>query len=300
MNKKNILALILALALVFALAACSNNNANTNTQPAAESKPAETQVGAESATPTTAPGEVTIVTVGVVGANNQQWDTVNEILARDNIQVKLVEFAEYKLPNEALNAKEIDLNAFQHKAYLNNEIKANGYDITVLGDTLVAPLSLYSNKIKDVSELKSGDKIAVPSDPTNEGRCFKILESAGILEVDPAAGYTPELKDITSNPLNLEFVEVEAANTASLLPDVAAAFVNGAHAVDNGLHLEDAVYTEQVQPGSDNPYINIIAVRTADLNNELYQKVLKAYQTPEVAQTILDVYKGTYIPAFAY
>ena len=272
MKKKNVLALSLSALLVLSLlTACGGGKTSE-----------------------------TVVKVGVVGANNQQWDTVNEQLAKDNIKVELVEFAEYKLPNEALNAKEIDLNAFQHKAYLNNEINALGYDITVLGDTIVAPLSLYSNKITDVSQLKEGDKIAVPSDPTNEGRCFKILESAGVLEVDPAAGYVPELKDITANPLNLEFVEVEAANTASLLPDVAAAFVNGAHAVDNGLKLEDAVYTEQVQPGSDNPYINIIAVRTADVDNEVYQKVAAAYQTAEVAQAINDIFGGRYIPAFEY
>ena len=278
MKKNKILAL--ALALVLSLSACG------------------TSAPAASSSGSAGDGQVTEVTVGVVGANNQQWDTVNEILAKDNIQVKLVEFSEYKLPNAALNSGEIDLNAFQHKAYLEKEIADLGYDITVLGDTILAPLSLFSNYITDIKELKEGDKIAVPSDPTNEGRCFKILESAGILEVDPAAGYIPEIKDITSNPLNLEFVEVEAANTASLLPDVAAAFVNGAHAVDNGLKIEDAVYTEQVEAGSDNPYINIIACRTEDVNNEVYQKVLAAYQSEEDAQAILDIYQGAYIPAW--
>lgn len=281
--KKNVFAIALSLALTLSLTACGGSK-----QPAAPSAS-----GGSADTPIK-------VTVGVVGANNEQWDTVNKLLEKDNITVEIKEFSEYKLPNEALNAGEIDLNAFQHKAYLNKEIADLGYDIAVLGDTIIAPLSLYSQKITSLDQLKEGDKIAVPSDPTNEGRCFKILESAGILEVDPAAGYTPELKDITSNPLKLDFVEVEAANTASLLPDVAAAFVNGAHAVDNGLKLEDAVYTEQVQPGSDNPYINIIAVRTADKDNEVYNKVLAAYQSAETAQAIKDIYQGLYIPAFAY
>ncbi len=278
MKKNKILAL--SVALVLSLSACGTSAPNSSSSGSA---------GA---------GEITEVTVGVVGSNNEQWDTVNEILAKDNIQVKLVEFSEYKLPNAALDSGEIDLNAFQHKAYLEKEIADLGYDISVLGDTILAPLSLYSNYITDIQQLKEGDKIAVPSDPTNEGRCFKILESAGVLEVDPAAGYVPEIKDITSNPLNLEFVEVEAANTASLLPDVAAAFVNGAHAVDNGLKLEDAVYTEQVEAGSDNPYINIIACSTEDLDNEVYQKVLAAYQSEEDAQAILDIYQGAYIPAW--
>ena len=290
MKTKHALALALASALVLALTACGGNGGGSS--PVSSSAPGSTAGSGGNTT------EPTVVKVGVVGANNQQWDTVNELLAKDNIKVELVEFAEYKLPNNALDAGEIDLNAFQHKAYLQKETDDLGYSIAILGDTIVAPLSLYSDKITDVSELKEGDKIAVPSDPTNEGRCFKILESAGLLEVDPAAGYMPELKDITANPLKLEFVEVEAANTASLLPDVAAAFVNGAHAIDNGLKIDEAVYTEQVEPGSDNPYINIIVCRTADLDNEIYKKVLAAYQSDETAQAIRDIYQGTYIPAF--
>lgn len=284
MKKKNVLSLALSAALALSLAACGGNGGS--------SSPVSGSPASGSG------GESIVVKVGVVGANNQQWDTVNELLAKENIKVELVEFAEYKLPNNALDAGEIDLNAFQHKAYLQKEIDDLGYDVAVLGDTIVAPLSLYSNKITDVNQLKEGDKIAVPSDPTNEGRCFKILESAGLLEVDPAAGYMPELKDITANPLKLEFIEVEAANTASLLPDVAAAFVNGAHAIDNGLKIDEAVYTEQVQPGSDNPYINIIACRAGDLDDEVYKKVLAAYQSEETAQAIREIYQGTYIPAF--
>ena len=274
---KKILALALTLALALPLAACGGDSGSASTSQE---------------------GGVTEVTVGVVGASNGQWDTVNELLADEGIHVTLVEFSDYKLPNEALNNGDVDLNAFQHKEYFFNEVETLGYELSVLGDTIIAPLSLYSNYITDISELKEGDKIAVPSDPTNEGRCFKILESAGVLEVDPAAGYTPEITDITANPLNLEFIEVEAANTASLLPDVTAAFINGAHAVDNGLNVEDAVYTEQVQAGSDNPYINILACRTEDLENEVYQKVLAAYQSDETAKAIEEIFQGTYIPAW--
>ena len=294
MKKKNIIALALSAALTLALAACGGGTAETTPTPEA-SKPAQETAPVETTT-----AEITVVTVGVVGANNDQWITVNELLAKENIEVKIVEFGEYKLPNDALNAGEIDLNAFQHKAYLNKEIADFGYDVAVLGDTIIAPLSLYSEKIQAVSELKEGDKIAVPSDPTNEGRCFKILEAQGVLKVDPTAGYMPEIKDITENPLNLEFVEVEAANTYSLLPDVAAAFINGAHASDHDLTPEDAICTETVEPGSDNPYINIIACRTADLENETYLKVLAAYQSAETAQAIEDIYHGLYIPAFQY
>ena len=279
MNKKRIAALTLALSLTLTLAACGGS-------------------GSGSSAPAPSENEIIEVTVGVVGSTNEQWDTVNELLADEGIHVELVEFSEYKLPNAALNSGEIDLNAFQHKAYLQGEIDDLGYDLAVLGDTIIAPLSLYSDYITDVSELKEGDQIAVPSDPTNEGRCFKILEAAGVLEVDPAAGYTPDITDITSNPLNLQFVEVEAATTPSLLPDVTAAFINGAHAVDHGLNVADAIYTEQVEAGSDNPYINIIACRTEDLENEVYQKVLAAYHTDETAAAIEEIFQGTYIPAW--
>ncbi len=244
--------------------------------------------------------EVTVVKVGVIGTNNEQWDTVNKLLEKDNIKCELVEYSAYNVPNDALNAGEIDLNAFQHKAYLNGEVESLGYELTALCNTFIAPLSIYSDKITSLDQLKEGDKVAVPQDATNEGRCFKILESAGVLKVDPAAGYTPELKDITDNPLKLEFVEVEAAYTAAAIPDVAIAFVNGQHAQDNGLNLADAVYTEQADTESDNPYINIIACRTADVESEVYQKIAAAYQTAEVAQAINELFGGRFIPAFEY
>ena len=143
MKKKNIIALALSAALTLALTACGGE---TVTTPDPEvSKPAQETAPVETAAP-----EITVVTVGVVGANNDQWITVNELLAKENIEVKIVEFGEYKLPNDALNAGEIDLNAFQHKAYLNNEIEAQGYDIAVLVDTIISPLSLYSDKITSV------------------------------------------------------------------------------------------------------------------------------------------------------
>lgn len=243
--------------------------------------------------------EPVTVKLGVVGENNEQWEPVIEALAKENITLELVKFADYSLPNQALADGEIDLNAFQHYAYLNNEIADKGLDLTVIGETIIAPLGLYSDKISDVSELKEGDKIAIPSDATNGGRALKVLEAAGVIKVDPKAGYTPVLSDITDNPLNLEFIEVEAANTPSLLPDVAAAIINGGHAVDNGLFPEeDAIYLETVQEGSDNPYINIVVARTADKDNEIYKRVVEEYRTEAVAKVIEEVYKGAYIPTW--
>ena len=211
----------------------------------------------------------------------------------------MVKFADYSLPNQALADGEIDLNAFQHHAFLDNEIKDKGLDLTVIADTIIAPLGLYSNKIKDVKELKDGDQIAIPSDATNGGRALKLLEAAGMIKVNPEAGYTPTIDDITENPLNIKIVEVEAANTPSLLPDVAAAVINGGHAIDNGLSPKtDAIYLEKVQEGSNNPYINVIVARTEDKDNEIYRKIVEAYHTDKTAQVIDETYKGAYIPAW--
>lgn len=246
------------------------------------------------------PDGVTVVKVGVTGDRNPQWDTVNALLEEEHIRVELIEFMSYELPNRALAAGEIDLNAFQHKVYLEREVETWGYDIVSLGDTLMAPFGLYSEKLTSIEQLEWGGRIALPNDPGGEGRCFKILEDMGVLELDPAAGYTPGVADITENPLNLMFVEVEAHYTARMLPDVDAAFVGGAFALDNGLSLSDAIYTEAVRPGGDNPYVNVIACRAEDLENEIYLKVLAAYQSPETARAILETYGGVYVPGFSY
>lgn len=303
--KKKILAAIVAGVLATSLIGCGSTSTSTQNQSEiqetekTQAQTTETETSQTQETQTQASSEPAVIKLGVVGENNEQWEPVIEALAKENITLELVKFADYSLPNQALADGEIDLNAFQHYAYLNNEIQDKGLDLTVIGETIIAPLGLYSDKIKDVSELKDGDKIAIPSDATNGGRSLKVLEAAGVIKVNPDAGYTPTVSDITENPLNIEFIEVEAANTPSLLPDVAAAIINGGHAVDNGLYpQEDAIYLETVEEGSDNPYINIIVARTADKDNPLYQKVVDAYRTPEVAEVIKEAYKGAYIPTW--
>ncbi len=289
------------LLLTLVLTACASNN-NTETSDNKVNSQAEGQSDSKSAEKTsseTDKGEEVVIKLGVVGENNEQWDPVIEKLAEDNIKLELIKFADYSLPNRALNDGEIDLNAFQHYAYLNKDVESNGYKIEAIGETLVAPLGVFSNKIKDLSELKDGDTIAIPNDATNGGRALKVLEAAGVIKVDPAAGYTPTLNDITENPKNIKFEEVEAANTASLLPDVAAALINGGHAIDNGLNPKtDSIYLEKVEGGSENPYINVIVARTEDKDNENYKKVVEYFRTPEVAQKIEEVYKGAYLPTW--
>ncbi|MEE1211763.1 MAG: MetQ/NlpA family ABC transporter substrate-binding protein [Treponema sp.] len=256
------------------------------------------------------------VKIGVCGANNDQWKAVQYVLDQEKsgIKLELVEFSAYNLPNEALNSGDIDLNSFQHKAYLNNDAGKNGYDLTVIGDTLIAPLTLYSKKYKSLDEIKavagkngtknvkSGAlKFAIPSDGTNLSRGIKLLEVAGLISVDPAAGYTPELKDITELVYNVEVVPQTANTLPQTLDDYAGATINGTYAIPTGLiPSRDGLIIEKQSESGDNPYVNIIVARTKDKDNDVYKKIVKAYQSQTVAEYILSKFSESFFPSFDY
>ena len=240
-----------------------------------------------------------IIKLGVVGENNEVWEQVIKNVSKDGIDVELVKFSDYSQVNQALVDGEIDLNSFQHYAYLEKEKEDKGFELSVIGETLIAPLGVYSNTLSDIKDIKVGGKIAIPNDATNEGRALKLLESAGLIKVNEDAGYTPTLSDITENTKNIEFVEVEAGQTARLLPDVDASVINGGHAIDAGLNCkEDAIYTETVEEGSDNPYVNVIVANTTDKDNETYKKLVDEYRSDEIANLIDEVYQGAYVPTW--
>lgn len=240
-----------------------------------------------------------IIKLGVVGENNEAWEQVIKNVSKDGIDVELVKFSDYSQVNQALVDGEIDLNSFQHYAYLEKEKEDKGFKLSVIGETLIAPLGVYSNTLSDIKDIKVGGKIAIPNDATNEGRALKLLESAGLIKVNEDAGYTPTLSDITENTKNIEFVEVEAGQTARLLQDVDASVINGGHAIDAGLNCkEDAIYTETVEEGSDNPYVNVIVANTTDKDNETYKKLVDEYRSDEIANLIDEVYQGAYVPTW--
>ena len=256
------------------------------------------------------------VKVGVCGSSNDQWKAVQYVLdsEKSGIKIQLVEFSAYNLPNEALNSGDIHLNAFQHKAYLNNDASKNGYKITAIGDTLIAPLTLYSKKYKSVDDIKkaagtNGTKtvrknalrLAIPSDGTNLSRGIKLLEAAGFIEVNPAAGYTPEMKDITKLVYNVEVMPQTANTLPQTLNDYAGATINGTYAIPSGfVPSRDGLIIEKQSSSGDNPYVNVIVARTKDKDNALYAKIVKAYQSQTVAEYIFSKYKESYFPAFAY
>lgn len=247
---------------------------------------------------TAAGDEDKTVTLGVIGEDQDVWDFVAEKLADDGITLDLVKFTDYAQPNNALDEGEIDLNSFQHQIFLDSYNKDSGTDLTAIGNTVIAPLGIYSQNVASIEEIKEGDLVAIPNDITNGGRALLLLQTAGLITVDPAAETTPTVNDITDNPLNLEIQELDAAQTARSLPDVAVSIINSGMAVDAGfVPVEDAIFLEPVDDNSE-PYINIIVARSEDTENELYQKVVEAYQAEDTKEVITESSKGSSVPAW--
>ena len=238
--------------------------------------------------------------LGIVGGINEDlWAPAKATLAEEGIDLELVNFSDYVTPNRALNDGEIDLNAFQHRIYLQGEIDSYGYEIQNIGNTFIAPLSLFSDKISSVDELKDGDVIAIPNDLTNGGRALKVLESAGIITLDPSAGFNPTVDDIQTYHVGVTIKELKANVIVSTLPDVTAAIVNNNYALDFGLAASDAIFADDRLDIED--YWNLIAARTADLSDpakvEVFRKVVEAYQSDETLAVYNDQCKGFYTPA---
>ncbi|OJG10444.1 D-methionine transport system substrate-binding protein [Enterococcus aquimarinus] len=242
--------------------------------------------------------ERTTVKLGIIGADTDVWDSVQARLKDEGIDLEYVQFTDYSQPNTALASGDIDLNSFQHQFFLDNFNEEHETDLVSIGNTVNAPLGIYSEKISDIAELKEGDKVAIPNDVTNGGRALILLQSAGLLTVDEAKQQAPTVSDITDNPLNLEIVELDAAQTARALQDVTVSVINSGMAVDAGyIPANDAIYLEPVDEKS-RPYVNIIATRAEDADNDIYQKIVAAYQTDETIKVIEETSKGSSIPAW--
>lgn len=245
---------------------------------------------------------VTIVTVGVVGAFQQQWDVVNENLAPYDIQVELVNFTDFTTPNTVLDAGETDLNAFQNIGFLNNSIENNGYEITPIGVTFIAPLNVFANfdRISSISDLSEGDEVGIPSDLTNGGRALKVLEAAGLIVMDPAVGFLGTEADIIDNPSGIVIRPAESATLSSMLPDLAAAVINSQNARTGGLDLvADSIFTEDsLNIEIADHLVNVIVARTDEADSEIFARIVEAYQTAAVARIMEEEFGG--IAAFEY
>ena len=217
-------------------------------------------------------------------------------LAKENITLKITEFTDYVTPNDAVETGEQDANFFQHIPYMESFNKEHGYHLASVGTIHIEPLALYSQKYKNISELQSGDMIAIPNDPTNEARALLLLAAQNIITLRADAGLAATPQDIVENPLNLVFKEIEAATLPRVLADAAAAVINGNYAIPAGLSAaKDGLLVE----GKDSPYANVIAVKQGKEKDPRIQALVKALQSDKVRAYIIEKYpNGEVVPAF--
>lgn len=241
-----------------------------------------------------------VIKLGVVGSIYEDiWKPTKEKLAEEGIDLKIVQFSDYTTPNNALNNGEIDINAFQHKIYLDTEKKNYGYDIEEIGYTFIMPLNIYSKKIKSVDEIKDGDIIAIPNDVTNGGRALKVLEAAGLIKLKEEAHESPAIDDIESYNVKIQIKELSANTIPSALLDVTAAVINGNYALDYGLSIEEAIFNDTSI--NEDKYWNVIVARKKDIENEekaeIYKKVIEAFQSQETEEVFDEKFGGFFIKA---
>ena len=220
---------------------------------------------------------------------------IKPLLAKDGIDLQIIEFTDYVKPNLSLNDKEIDANFFQHEPYLKKFAADRKLDLVNLVAVHIEPMGVYSKKLKDIKSVPDGAKVAIPNDPTNGGRALNILAKAGLIKLKDGVGISATVGDIVENPKNLKITEAEAAMLPRTLDDVDLAVINSNFAMEAKLNpTKDALFIEP----KDSPYANIVAVRKGDENRKEIQALQKALTSPEVKKFIEEKYNGAVIPAF--
>lgn len=282
---KNLGKLTLGLALILGLSSCGSKGDNKE---ASSGEKAQTEVA-------------DTIKIGVVGEKNEVWE---EVIKRyeegTGKKAELVKFSDYNQPNEALASGDIDVNSYQHYKFLEEYNDAQGEEkLVAIADTMLAPLGYYSNQIKSLDELEDGDRVAIPNDPSNGPRALFLLQAAGLIKVNGNPGEAITLDDITENPKNLEFIEMDAAQTARALDDVKVAAVNDNYALDSGLSPnEDAIFLEDPENPDAKIYVNVIAARAEDKDNEAYKELVKYYQTDETKKDYDTYTNGAWIASW--
>ena len=272
--------LFLTAVAAVTLAACGNQTSKQET--AKETKPAEH------------------VKVAVVGsAAHEIWDFVADKAKKENIDLEVVEMNDYVLPNTALEEGSVQLNAFQHRAYLAQWNKDKGSDIKEIGTTFIVPLYYFSTKYKSLKDLPENAKVLVPKEVAIQGRALVALETEGLITLKEGVGTKASLADITSNPRNLEIIEAESAQAPRLLQDVDAASINGSMAKDAGLKVEDYIFTDADHLDTiPKDRFNIIAANAKDADNPTYKKIVALFQADDVAKKMNEIGPGQYFPVW--
>ncbi len=211
-----------------------------------------------------------------------------------DLDVEIIEFTDYVTPNAALADGSLDANAFQHEPYMQSMVNDRGYDFAVAGYTFVYPIGAYSEKFDSIETLPDGAQIALPNDPSNEGRSLILMHNKGLITLNDPTNLEATPIDIAENPHDFRFREIEAAQLPRVLPDVDMAFINNTFAQPAGLSLDDALIKE----GPESPYVNLIVVRGGDEDREDIRQLVDAYQSEAVIEKADELFKGSAVPGW--
>ena len=279
-NTKKIIALAAAAALTLSLAACSGNNSSSTAD----------NSGSDASS--------TVIRVGASPSPHAEiLEFAKDQLAAKGYELEIVEFTDYVMPNVALYEGDLDANFFQHTPYLDNYNEQNGTDLVSACKVHFEPMGLYSETLTSVSDVAEGSKVGVPNDPTNEARALNLLEAQGLIKLREGAGLNATPLDIEENPLNLEFVELEAAQLPRNLSEFAIAAINGNYAIEAGI-LDKVIVNEAADSESAQEYANILAVQSGELETDKTKALVEALTSDETREFINAQYEDQFIPVF--
>jgi len=236
------------------------------------------------------------IKIGVTGGPHAEiMEVVKAEAAKAGLELKIVEFSDYIQPNAALAQGDLDANSYQHQPFLDQQIADRGYKIVSVAKTVVFPMGIYSKKLKSLADLPAGAQIGIPNDPTNGGRALLLLQTAGVLKLDPTKGIKATPLDIVENPKKVKIVEIEAPQLPRTLDDLAASAINTNYALTAGLvPSKDAIILD----GADSAYVNVLAVQTKDKDKPWVAKLIAAYHSDAVKAFIDQKYQKAAIPAW--
>ena len=252
--------------------------------------------GSSTPTPDKAADSKKEIKIGATaGPHAEVAEAVAKEAQKQGLNVKVVEFTDYITPDKALASGDIDLNSYQHKPFLDNFNKQNSSDLVPIGKTILMRMGVYSDKVKDVKDIKDGGIVAIPNDPTNGGRGLVLLEKAGLIKLKDGVGFKATIADIAENPKNLQFKELEAAQLPRSLADVDAAAITMNYVMSAGLDVKkQGIFLES----KDEPLaVMVLAARNKDKDDPTYKKIADIFRSEAVKQFIADKYKGTIVPA---
>ena len=279
-NTKKIITLAAAAALTLSLAACSGNNSSST------------------ADNSSSDASSTVIRVGASPSPHAEiLEFAKDQLAAKGYELEIVEFTDYVMPNVALYEGDLDANFFQHTPYLDNYNEQNGTDLVSACKVHFEPMGLYSETLTSVSDVAEGSKVGVPNDPTNEARALNLLEAQGLIKLRESAGLNATPLDIEENPLNLEFVELEAAQLPRNLSEFAIVAINGNYAIEAGI-LDKVIVNEAADSESAQEYANILAVQSGELETDKTKALVEALTSDETREFINAQYEDQFIPVF--